>query len=584
MPKSASVSDSHQDEDADALAVRDELLGFLRRDQSVNLVVRAHEDVAWRPLLDAVAESVPDLLRIDLQDGRTASLRGFVREVLRACRAEREVPAEPAEALVVLSETLQARPTTTRLALLHFDRALERYGSDLFGALRYLVMEQRKLVLLVQSYRPFHELVPADHELSRIDLKTVELKRRAPGREPRLALESLRIRGFKNLEDLKIDFRHGSDLEGDWTCVAGVNGSGKSSILQAICLLLLGRRRATELGEERLRQMLRRFNDESQPALLEATLREGEQLHRLRLPLGRLGVDETRFGDCDLEALTALWERLGERLLVSYGATRNLSTHRDTRYVDSSRVVQRQMTLFDPLSQIAAVDVLLEPARVAPATFRTLKELLTTVLEDNDLGLTLELDWKNGLLFQTGGAKLEAVDLPDGFRSLVAWLADLCAAWHETPAGQDASGAPAEITGIVLLDEIDLHLHPALQRTLVPRLRKALPDVQWIVTTHSPLILASFDRSEIVLLDRDAEGGVRPLDRQILGFSSDQVYRWLMGTSPYSAAIEDKLEREDDDVPLLLEQDEHQNEEQARQELVRWRERVERLKQRKPLR
>ncbi len=161
----------------DWLAARDEVLRHLGRGESVNLVVRNHDGVAWRPLLAAVGESVPDLAGVDLDDGKTVPVRGFVAEILRASGTVRDVPADPAEALAVLSETLQARPMT-RLVVRHFDRAVKRYDSDLFGALRYLVMDQRKLVLLVQSYRPFDELVPADHEMSRIDLKTVELRGR----------------------------------------------------------------------------------------------------------------------------------------------------------------------------------------------------------------------------------------------------------------------------------------------------------------------------------------------------------------------------------------------------------------------
>ncbi|MCP4655742.1 MAG: hypothetical protein GY856_10020, partial [bacterium] len=125
-----------------------------------------------------------------------------------------------------------------------------------------------------------------------------------------------------------------------------------------------------------------------------------------------------------------------------------------------------------------------------------------------------------------------------------------------------------------------LHLHPAFQRSLVPRLRAALPNVQWIVTTHSPLILSSFDRAELVLLDRDSEGGIRRVDRQILGFSSDEVYRWLMDTSPHSTVIEEKLERGDDkDVAVLLYQSEDRDEVEARQALTRRRERITRLRE-----
>jgi predicted ATP-binding protein involved in virulence len=94
-----------------------------------------------------------------------------------------------------------------------------------------------------------------------------------------------------------------------------------------------------------------------------------------------------------------------------------------------------------------------------------------------------------------------------------------------------------------MIDEIDLHLHPSLQRELVPRLRRALPNVQWIVTTHSPLVLANFDANEIVALDRDVEGGIRTIDRQILAFTSDEIYDWLMGTRPTGKQIAEEADR-----------------------------------------
>jgi len=70
--------------------------------------------------------------------------------------------------------------------------------------------------------------------------------------------------------------------------------------------------------------------------------------------------------------------------------------------------------------------------------------------------------------------------------------------------------------------------------------------VQWIVTTHSPLVLANFDANEIIALDRDRDGNIRELDRQILNFTCDEIYEWLMGTRPTGTAIEDELRKADE--------------------------------------
>jgi len=263
--------------------------------------------------------------------------------------------------------------------------------------------------------------------------------------------------------------------------------------------------------------------------------------------------------------MASLWQKLKKHLVLSYGASRSLSEYRDTRHMNLNRNVRCQMTLFDSLSQVANVELLLDDFSPSSPVAQTFRTLLMSILAD-------ELPSASGtdrLTFNQLGANVEAIDLPDGYRSTITWLADICATWHElAPQGRSRSTNPADIHGIVLLDEIDLHLHPSLQRTLIPRLRKALPNVQFIVTTHSPLILSSFDRNELIILDQTAEGGVRHLDRQIFGFSADEIYEWLMETRPQSTVIEQKLrDRDDPDLALYLYQSTEQNEEQAKAEL-----------------
>jgi hypothetical protein len=190
------------------------------------------------------------------------------------------------------------------------------------------------------------------------------------------------------------------------------------------------------------------------------------------------------------------------------------------------------MTLFDPLARVARADLLLadEPAPAARPVVDTMRRLLAVVLQDLPIAVA---PGDGPLRFEIDGAVLPASALPDGFRSSIAWLGDLCAVWHEKARPDDiGDGDPSRIYGIVLVDEIDLHLHPSLQRVLVPRLREAVPLVQWIVTTHSPLVLASFDRREIKMLDSSLPGGVRELNRDILGVSTDQIYECIMGTRP----------------------------------------------------
>jgi predicted ATP-binding protein involved in virulence len=237
------------------------------------------------------------------------------------------------------------------------------------------------------------------------------------------------------------------------------------------------------------------------------------------------------------------------------------------------------MTLFDPLSQISNVDALLEGGSKAARALETLSILLQRVLADTGIG-SARLDDLSRLHFLQDDAILDTLDLPDGFRSTIAWLADLCMVWHGIQRPWDTSPRetdPAKITGIVLIDEIDLHLHARLQRELVPKLRKALPNVQFIVTTHSPLVLASFDRNELVVLDRDSKAGVRELDRQLFGLTMDQIYEWLMETPPESAVIEQLIAEKDPRAAALITQSPTVNEEEAEEKVARRLELMKRL-------
>jgi hypothetical protein len=79
--------------------------------------------------------------------------------------------------------------------------------------------------------------------------------------------------------------------------------------------------------------------------------------------------------------------------------------------------------------------------------------------------------------------------------------------------------------GIVMVDEIDLHLHPSWQMTVVPTVAGALPNLQFIFTTHSPLIVGSLEWSNIILVTEGRSGAsvAKRVPQPIHGMDADQV-------------------------------------------------------------
>ena len=81
--------------------------------------------------------------------------------------------------------------------------------------------------------------------------------------------------------------------------------------------------------------------------------------------------------------------------------------------------------------------------------------------------------------------------LSDGLRNLLGLVSDL--AWRAATLNPWMGDRINELHGVVLIDEVDLHLHPSWQRMVVPRLLAAFPNVQFFITTHSPMVLASLE-------------------------------------------------------------------------------------------
>jgi len=138
------------------------------------------------------------------------------------------------------------------------------------------------------------------------------------------------------------------------------------------------------------------------------------------------------------------------------------------------------------------------------------------------------------------GHRLNFSQLPDGVRSTIAWVADFMmredlVEWDPALAGRRP--------GVLLLDEVDVHLHPIWQRRVLPAMREALPDVQIIATSHSPFVISSCPNSKVHVLDLDANGEAHvrpPVDAPI----GDSVMTTLKGIFGVDSRFDILTERE----------------------------------------
>ncbi|MDE0056270.1 MAG: AAA family ATPase [Gammaproteobacteria bacterium] len=128
-------------------------------------------------------------------------------------------------------------------------------------------------------------------------------------------------------------------------------------------------------------------------------------------------------------------------------------------------------------------------------------------------------------------------ELSDGYHVYAALVADI--ARRAVVLNQfDTGEAPARVEGVILIDEIDLHLHPRWQRIALPGLRRVFPKLQFVVTTHSPQVLSSVKNRQVRWL---VNGEVRQHDVHVWGRDTNAILRDHMHTDDRDEAGNDVL-------------------------------------------
>ncbi|MGP8336866.1 MAG: AAA family ATPase, partial [Methanosarcinaceae archaeon] len=124
------------------------------------------------------------------------------------------------------------------------------------------------------------------------------------------------------------------------------------------------------------------------------------------------------------------------------------------------------------------------------------------------------------------GKRLTVNQLSGGELNLIAMIGDLA---RRMAIANPDSTKPLEGFGIVLIDEIDLHLHPRWQRTIVPKLLDVFPNCQFIISTHSPHVITHVQPESLFILKQTDSGIVAEKPSGSYGKNVDRVLEDLMG-------------------------------------------------------
>jgi predicted ATP-binding protein involved in virulence len=136
------------------------------------------------------------------------------------------------------------------------------------------------------------------------------------------------------------------------------------------------------------------------------------------------------------------------------------------------------------------------------------------------------------------GSSIPFDALSDGQRTLIAVAADI--AWRATQLNPHfGAEAPTRAEGVVLIDEVDLHLHPAWQRRVLEDLTRVFPGIQFVVTTHSPQVMSTAPPGSVRLID--AAHQVHRVERTT-GKDTNSLLEDILGVPARPRAWQDKLD------------------------------------------
>ncbi len=359
-------------------------------------------------------------------------------------------------------------------------------------------------------------------------------------------IKSLSIRNMRAFHEAGIEFRVPSRRRvrseprlTNVTVLLGINGSGKSTILDAVALALL----SPLIGSSGYRPyvLIRRS---SRGEVREATIKANIELNEQDLQSGSIRRRDTLAlgatirrrgsveliepeGDSDHRLEPLYYEESPAFFIAGYGAMRRVDQD-GSRFDSPSRQklrgprYERVASLFEDHYALSPLNGWLPEWQMRdPRRFSEVVSLIGRLLPK---GLKFTGDMEGGeFVFHAHGVAIPFGALSDGYRAYLGWISDLLS--HMCVAcSLDMSLLDCE--GVVMVDEIDLHIHPEWQRTIVPQIARTLPHLQFIFTTHSPLVVGSLEKENIWLVARRGRQPAlsRP-DEEVYGLSADQILR-----------------------------------------------------------
>ena len=321
----------------------------------------------------------------------------------------------------------------------------------------------------------------AESSMAQEDFRRGEAWQTSPGDDEDYFLiartvTKVELHNYRVIKDLTLDFGEGPT----WRVLLGDNGTGKSSVLEAIAMTLIGPSYRDEMGVTPGACL----RDRCREGWIRVTLSGLAEPIELRFTRG----ESTFVGGVEQEVVP----------ILGFGATRLLPRIGAAHAVAHGEA--DVANLFNPFVALGdADDWLCNRARDQPEVFAAAVRALAELLDpdaDTKFRVRAGDDGGDRVEVRAFGTWQGLEEMSDGYQAVVALAVHIMQIVSlRWPAMEIAEG-------IVLVDELEAHLHPRWQLMIVRALRTAFPRLQFVVSTHSPLSLRGLVDGEVILLVR----------------------------------------------------------------------------------
>ena len=339
-------------------------------------------------------------------------------------------------------------------------------------------------------------------------------------------IETLSYKNFKDVDTINFKKEDGEIYP--WTIFLGNNGTGKTNLLKVLSFM-----EAEESDFESKEEIYKNTKVAYFP-------KDIDYFHNINMNLIYQNNAFEWGSERSVRERGSRTGKIGDEFIIfkvyAYGVNRKAS--RKTK-LSSDNTLENNATLFNHnVSLINLNEWLLQTDYAekkgnesAQKRLDLIKKVITGDIfpELQDFRFHTDEQLNNYVEFKTEEGWFQLDDLAYGYQSTLSWIIDFCKKMFDRYPN---SSNPLKEPAIVLIDEIDLHLHPEWQRSITQILSNLFPKTQFIATTHSPLVVQSLQEANVYVLNKEVTKNVsvtRMPNKTFRGWSVEDILNKVMG-------------------------------------------------------